>query len=348
MYRDSFTETPWMRFLRRLSASFRLGRFFQVEVRVYWLALVLTPLILARGARGLPLGEGALHVALITLALFVVIWTHEMSHIVAGRRYGIRTPLITLSPLGGLAHMSAPPPNPRAEVVVAVAGPAVHLLWLVPFLPLSLLLDYGDAAPAGWSSDPLYLLVDALVLLNVWLMLFNLLPFFPMDGGRVLRALLARKLHPNRATVIAARIGMAGGIAFLAIGIGMWLLREDLWGPILAVIGLSNLVTCKREIAVAAYTAGPYMESRPMAPWESDPDAWKQGGGGDVASRPGPIARWRAHRAARRREREAASHAAFEKEVDRILARVSEVGLEGLTAKERAVLKKASERRRGG
>lgn len=347
-YRDSFAETGWTRFLRALSASFRLGHFFGVEVRVFWLAIVITPLIVMRGASGLPFLQGLLYVGMLTLSIFLIIWTHEMGHILAGRRlYGIHTPLITLSPLGGLAHMSAAPPHPRAEALVALAGPAVHLLWLVPAGILSLVLDYGDTVPGGWLWDPLYVWVDFLLLINLWLMAFNLLPFFPLDGGRVFRALLARKVHPNRATVIAARVGMAGGIVFLAVGIGMWIFRNDLWGPILAMIGVSNITACKREIAVAAYTAGPYMESIPRAPWEMDPDAWKRAAGGGEPSKPGAVARWKSKRAQKRREREAADEEAFEQELDRVLGRVSDVGLDGLTAKERAILKKASERRQG-
>ncbi len=119
MYQDSYDERGWVRVLRYLSRTFRLGIFFGVEVRVYWLAIVIMPLIgVFEFARvGGPVLQVAVLSLLMTGLLFLLIWTHEMGHILAGRRFGIYTPLITLSPLGGLAHLSRPrrlrPPGHR-------------------------------------------------------------------------------------------------------------------------------------------------------------------------------------------------------------------------------------------
>ncbi len=348
MYRDSFSEPRWMGLLRLLSASFPVGRLFRVRVRVYWLALIIMPLILLRQARGFPFAEGAAYIALTTLVLYVVIWSHEMGHIAAGRRYGIVTPLITLSPLGGLAHMSAGAPSPAKEIVISLAGPAVHLVWLAIVFPLSLFVTWGDFAPGRWFYDPVAGTLDTLLYLNVALLAFNLLPFFPMDGGRCLRALLARRMHPNRATLRATRVGTIGGWIFIVVGIVAYFVSDDLWGPILVAIGISNLLACKRERMVAQYTPGPYMTSEPLQPWQTDPEAWKAGDDDE----PSPRARRRAANAAAkeavRRERAAARQRVLDDEVDRVLDRLNEVGLDGLTPKERAILERASKRRGGG
>lgn len=344
MYRDGFEESGLQRFLRALSASFSVGRHLGVHVRVYWIALVVVPFILTRQVEGLPFVDGLTFVVFTTLALYVVIWTHEMGHIVAGRRYGIQTPLITLSPLGGLAHMSSSPPTPRAERVVALAGPAVHVVWVAAVLPLYLLLDPGDLQPTGFVTDPAVGLVHTLLWMNVGLLCFNLLPVFPMDGGRFLRGLLAQRMHPNRATLIATRVGTMGAWFFIVGGIAAWILRADYSGPLLAAIGLSGLMACKQERLMALHSAGPYLGVERTQAWEQDPEAWKLPGRGLSAG-----SRARSERKLERlREKEREESAAHDEEMDRVLARVSEVGLDGLTRKERAFLEKASRRRRGG
>jgi len=348
-YRDSFSETGWTRFVRALSASFRLGRFFQVEVRVFWLTLVVMPLILARTVEGLPVVYALAWIAAVTLLLYFTIWTHEMAHILAGRRYGIRTPLITLSPLGGLAHLSANAPSPGKEAIISAAGPAVHLLWLALLYPLSLLMP--EATYESLSYWLLVRLVETFITLNLWMMVFNLLPFFPMDGGRILRALMARRMHANRASIIAARIGMGGAVAFMVLGVVLWIVDgENLWGIILVCIGIANLGACRRESMTARHSAGPYGGSDVLADWQSDPEAWKAGGEtsgeGDAEQRPGFLARHRAKQGERRQAQAEQADEALDAEVDRMLARVSEVGMDGLSAAERKILEKASKRRR--
>lgn len=351
MYRDSFTEPGWMRILRWFSASFRLGRFFRVEVRIFWIALVLMPLILMRDVRMLPFAQGATWIALILVSLYLIIWTHEMGHIVAGRRYHIQTPLITLGPMGGLAHMSSGAPDPNKDIVISLAGPAVHLIWIALLFPLTLLFDYGDLAPGGWRFDPFVGLFEVLLQLNFWLMLFNLLPCFPMDGGRVFRAVLAKRMHPNKATMIATKVGTIGAIVFIVVGIVMWVTPpEDFWGIILIMIGISNLMACKQERLAAQYTAGPYMTADPRQPWQADPDAWRHAAedAAEDAAEASAKAEKRATKDAKRRARDEEADRALDVEVDRVLDRLNEVGLEGLTAKERKTLDKASKRRRGG
>ena len=143
----------------------------------------------------------------------------------------------------------------------------------------------------------------------------------------------------------ACRVGTIGGFVFLAVGLFLWIVRDDLWGPILAMIGISNVLACKQEALAARHGAGPYMEQQ-RRPWENDPDAWKQGAADEARHEAGFFERRRQARDAKRRARAADDDAALQAEVDRVLDRVNEVGLDGLTAREKKILQRASKRRR--
>src|SRR5262249_16815681 len=143
---------------------------------------------------------------------------HEFGHAFAARRYGIRTPDITLLPIGGVARLERMPDKPSEEIVVALAGPAVNIviaggLWIV----IGLTGGLPDPQVMQQSNIPL---AARLFTVNIWLVLFNMIPAFPMDGGRVLRAVLAMRMNYARATHLAASIGQ--GIAFIFFILGLW------------------------------------------------------------------------------------------------------------------------------
>jgi stage IV sporulation protein FB len=151
------------------------------------------------------------------LLVFGCILLHEFGHIVMARRFGIRTPDVLLSPIGGMARLERMPEEPKQELLVALAGPAVTLAIAVALWGV---LQMRDGSPDLLQFDPLRLrLVPALFQLNVALLLFNLLPAFPMDGGRVLRAILASRNGLAWGTRVAARVGQVFAFAFGAIGI---------------------------------------------------------------------------------------------------------------------------------
>ena len=133
---------------------------------------------------------------LFILLLFGCVVLHEFGHALAGKAFGINTPDITLLPIGGVARLERIPDEPVQELVIAAAGPAVTAL-----IALGAFIGGGswDYPPTTKTSIP-----DLLFTMNVVLLLFNLLPAFPMDGGRVLRALLATRMSYARATQIAA------------------------------------------------------------------------------------------------------------------------------------------------
>ena len=161
--------------------------------------------------------SAALDSTLFIVLIFACVVLHEFGHILAARRYGIRRPTVTLLPIGGVASMERLPTNPRQELVVALAGPAVNLV-----IGLVLVLALGTAAPGRArprSTIRNLSLIGRLAAANIFLAVFNLIPAFPMDGGRVLHALIAMRIGGARATEIAARIGQAFalGLGFLGL-----------------------------------------------------------------------------------------------------------------------------------
>jgi Zn-dependent protease/predicted transcriptional regulator len=195
----------------------KLGNFAGIDVYIHltfifllvWLGLVFW----TRGSGFLSMLEGLFFI----LALFACVVLHEFGHALTAKKYGIKTRDIILLPIGGVARLERMPENPRQELWVALAGPAVNvviafvlLVWLQfsqTFEPLqNLTLTAGPFA-------------ERLLGANVFLALFNMLPAFPMDGGRVLRALLATRLHYSRATQYAANIGQAMAFVFGVLGL---------------------------------------------------------------------------------------------------------------------------------
>ena len=336
---NGYDPTPLHRIWRILTADFSLGTWFGVHVRMYWAAVILMPLLFLQRVPSASPGEALLMTAISFVGLFLIIWSHEMGHITAAWHYRIRTDKITLGPLGGLAHLAAATRTPKEDIVVSLAGPAVHFLWLIPLW----LIEW--AMPFDTYHYTLYgYAVWYLVTTNQVLLVFNLLPIFPLDGGRVLRAALALKLHPNRATLWAANIGIGGGILICISA----LTQGGVTSSIGFVIGLTCIMKCVSEKQMARHQLIYQNEQRD--PWATDPDAWKRGGDFQSSQgdrKPGWFAQRRAARAEKLATKQRQEDHALNARVDEVLERVSKVGLSGLTDQEKKILQQASKKRKG-
>ncbi len=188
--------------------SFTLGTFKGTAVRIHiTLLLFLAWIGMAAYQRGG--AEAAGQSLLFISAIFLCVVLHEFGHILTARQFGVVSPEVTLLPIGGVADMESMPKKPWQELLVAVAGPSVNIVIAVALFAISGAFNLGQAAHI---SDPHIGILERLAATNVFLAVFNLVPAFPMDGGRVLRAALAMWLGQARATRIAALIGQ--GFAF--------------------------------------------------------------------------------------------------------------------------------------
>src|SRR5256885_11145023 len=175
---------------------------------------------------------------LFILLLFLCVVLHEFGHAFAAKAFGINTPDITLLPIGGVARLERMPEKPVQELVIALAGPMVNVV-----IALGLFVAGGSQAFLNPSTLEGSGLIAQLLTINILMLLFNLLPAFPMDGGRVLRALLATRLSYARATQIAATVGQ--GFAFVFGFIGL------IWNPFLIFIAFFVYIGASQEAALA-------------------------------------------------------------------------------------------------
>ncbi|WP_242921733.1 site-2 protease family protein [Pontibacter liquoris] len=211
-----------------MKCALKLGRIAGIRIRMHWtFVLLLAWVAFTESQRGSDTTAIALAVGFV-LAVFFCVVLHELGHALTAKHFGVKTKAITLLPIGGVASLERMPENPREELLIAVAGPAVNvvialLLWLV--LPPLRDIPPGEFFLRITPANFFYLLTYV----NMVLVVFNAIPAFPMDGGRVLRALLAFKLGRVRATQIAANLGQLLAVLFVFIGF--------FYNPFLILIG---------------------------------------------------------------------------------------------------------------
>ncbi len=208
-----------------MNRSWRIARIAGIDLSVHWTFLALMAWVVLQGVLIGGWSHGLRELAL-AMSLFACVVLHEYGHAFAARFCGIATLGITLLPIGGVASLERIPRRPRQELFIALAGPAVNLALL-----LLLLLISPVVSAIGFASDSfLQQAYFRLLMVNGMLIAFNLLPAFPMDGGRVLRALLASRIDYVSATRLATRAGQVVAILLCAAGV--------FWNPILIAIAL--------------------------------------------------------------------------------------------------------------
>ncbi len=231
--------------------SILLGRVFGVEVRLHVTFLLLLGFFGWAAWKATGTLSGALAGLAFHLALFGCVLLHEFGHVLMAKRFGIRTKDVTLLPIGGVARLESTGNSPKQELLIALAGPAVNLViaafafgwwWL------------GPAAQSGFNYETLqgsFPLV--LMAANLFLLGFNLLPAFPMDGGRVLRALLSWNGNRVWATQVASNVGRVMAVLFAFAG--LFLVNQ----PMLLFIALFVWIGATQEnqsVTTDSYLAG--------------------------------------------------------------------------------------------
>lgn len=218
--------------------SITVGRVWGIEIKAHPSVALVAPWVAYNWGWGDHGGLTAMTFGLILMVLlFAFVVLHELGHCFAALRFGVRVRDITLLPIGGVATIENIPEDPRSEITIALAGPAVNLAIALLFSP-----PVAWLAHARGVANPLELLgivtdlsasgfIVYLFLTNVMLVVFNLLPAFPMDGGRILRAALTYGAGRLTATRIAAGLGQAVGVLLCVVGVFNW-------DPPLIVIGI--------------------------------------------------------------------------------------------------------------
>jgi len=202
--------------------SIKVGVFAGIPVKIHWtfgFIIVFIAYISYRDNLSL---AGAGWMSITFLMLFTCVVLHEFGHALAARKYGIGTLDIMLTPIGGIARLKSAPQKPAHELVIAIAGPLVNLAIII-LTSVYLFFSVDESLISGlqenYAIDSFQGLMFYLLIINVMLFSFNLVPAFPMDGGRVLRSLLSFRMNKLRATTIATIIGRIIAVIFVILSI---------------------------------------------------------------------------------------------------------------------------------
>jgi Zn-dependent protease len=229
--------------------SWKIGEYAGIGVYVHatFLLVILWVVSLHWGQDVAAIIEGVAFV----LSIFGCVVLHEFGHALAAKRYGIQTRDITLLPIGGVARLERMPEDPKQELVVAIAGPAVNVVIAAILYAALAIFGRVDLPERFARFEPFYLgagsFMHNLMTVNIFLVLFNMIPAFPMDGGRVLRGLLATRMDYVRATNIAANVGQFLAFVFGFIGL--------FYNPFLVFIALFVYIGAAQEAGMVQMKA---------------------------------------------------------------------------------------------
>jgi len=225
-----------------IRGSWKIGEFAGIGVYIHPTFLILVVWVLFVSWRSGHSVQDMVSGLLFILALFVCVVLHEFGHALTARHYGIRTRDITLLPIGGVSHLERIPDDPKQEFYIALMGPVVSLgIALLLFLVLR--LTGAKVTMESLSSWTAASFLTRLMIANVTLAVFNLIPAFPMDGGRIFRALLSRFVRPEKATRIAAGLGHVIAVLFAILGLFS--------NPFLVLIALFIWMGASQEASMA-------------------------------------------------------------------------------------------------
>ncbi|UCG15859.1 MAG: hypothetical protein JSV19_11245 [Phycisphaerales bacterium] len=342
-----FLENP-------INWSFGAGRLFGIAIRIHMLFVLGAVVVFARAFAGD--GDVMRPSPVETLGqislLFLIVLLHEFGHCFGCRSTGGTAEEILMWPLGGLATV-APPHNPRAHLITALAGPAVNvafcvvtavvlILWTggnfgaVPWNPFHLFRPLSYAGFDAWAAQKWLVVFFGL---NMLILLFNLAPVFPLDGGRVLQALLWPRKGFHASMMLASGVGMVGAIGFAVIG----LFSGAVMLFFIAVFGYWTCWQQRQQLKMGVVSEGGefgYDFSRGYAAFDEPADG--------AQARPSFWQRRRAKKQEARHRREQERVEAERRRIDAILRKISSHGIDSLTPKERQLLQRESHRQASG
>ncbi|HWG44537.1 MAG TPA: site-2 protease family protein [Gemmataceae bacterium] len=233
--------------------SFKLGKLFGIPLYIHS-TFILLPIWILLTNRGAGLAT-SLFLLLYLIAVFTCVVLHELGHALMARFFGIGTESITLFPIGGVARLERMSEKPSEEIAIALAGPAVNLVIAALLAPVALIAILsgamqGDAlfSPEAGVVTVIGRFTTFLWFANVMLLAFNLIPCFPMDGGRVLRALLSLGMGHLRATEMAARIGLLMAFLIASMSVILPVVLDWAANPMLVVLALFVLFAGQQEL----------------------------------------------------------------------------------------------------
>ncbi len=230
--------------IKKMKYSLSLGKPFGIKISVHWTFLLLILWVVAINVRQDVTLPQILLSVLFIMTLFVCVTLHELGHALAARRYGTETKSITLLPIGGMANIEEMPEKPKEEIIVTLSGLVVNviiafLLWGV----ISLLPGYGFDVEFETITGENFLIL--LMYVNLFIVVFNLIPAFPMDGGRILRGILSLNMDRIKATKYAMMSGQVFGVLFAIVGLFI--------NPFLFIIGMFVVIGARLEYAQVKY-----------------------------------------------------------------------------------------------
>ncbi len=252
--------------------SWKLGTAFGIGIYLHWTFLLLLAWVFFSSAGHGDYGVAFYEMTLVS-AVFGCVVLHELGHALMARRFGIGTRDITLYPIGGVARLERLSERPIEELWIALAGPAVNVaiaVLLAGVLSLGALRGPGNGLLESIEQGEF---LQPLLYMNIMLVLFNLLPAFPLDGGRVLRAILASYIGRLRATEIAAEIGVAMAVLFFIMGLGIlrWPWSNSTPAPMLMLVAVFIYFAGQQELAAVRHReANRWTEPLEQSP--ADPD----------------------------------------------------------------------------
>ncbi len=249
-------------------ARLNLIKPFGIQLSIHWTFIFIIAWILFLGIRQGLSNLQLMYSVLFVLTIFVCVVLHELGHALAARQYGIGTSSIVLLPIGGVANLEKIPEKPEQELWVAIAGPLVNvaiaiilggILWVTGNFQINMEIT-------AIQADNFFFM---LMVVNILLVVFNMIPAFPMDGGRILRAFLAFYLSRKKATLIATRIGQLFAVVFLFLGFTT--------NPFLIIIAIFIFIAAQSEFnavssqhLIGSYSVGDAMLTRYKALSPSD------------------------------------------------------------------------------